>query len=236
MEVFKVLSQDRIQQLCMLSRPLTFQFQVVQEAGGVEVFKVLSQDRIQQQCTLSRPLTFQFHVVQEAGGVEVFKVLLDRVQQPLHLTLVLLMTLGKEFFALFPGRKKVRSEVRARGRNWVRTLNPSTLSAHQMPPEQLVDVPVPLVHERLGSRELLLVFRRLQEEEEEVNLWRVHNALQGVEQMDEVLEEEVVEVSRFLPHFRPRRWCWYVLAGNICPRGWNCTFAHHESELHPDSW
>ena len=34
--------------------------------------------------------------------------------------------------------------------------------------------------------------------------------------MEEV-EEEEVEVSRFLPHFRPRRWCWYVLAGNICP-------------------
>ena len=90
--------------------------------GGVEVFKVLSQDRIQQHCTLSRPLTFQFQVVLGKGGVEVFKVLLDRVQQPLHLTLVLLMALCKGFFALFPERKKVRSKVRTRGRNWVRTL------------------------------------------------------------------------------------------------------------------
>ena len=112
--------------------------------------------------------------------------------------------------------------------------NPSTLSAHQMPPEQLVDVPVPQVPERLGSRELLQVFRRLQEEEE-VNLCRVHNALQEEEEMDEDEEEEVVEGSRFLPHFRPRRWCWYVRASGICPRGWGCTFAHHESELHPDS-
>ena len=39
----------------------------------------------------------------DGGGVEVFKVFLDRVQQPLHLTLVLLMVLGKGVFALFPG-------------------------------------------------------------------------------------------------------------------------------------
>ena len=45
------------------------------------------------------------------------RFLLDRVQQPLHLMLVLLMALGKGFFALFPERKKVRSKVRTRGRN-----------------------------------------------------------------------------------------------------------------------
>ena len=61
------------------------------------------QDRIQQHFTSSRPLTFQFR------AVEVFKALaLDRVQQPLHLTLVLLMTLGKGFFALFSEGKKGR--------------------------------------------------------------------------------------------------------------------------------
>ena len=92
---------------------------------------------------------------------------------------------------------------------------PSTLSAHQMPPEQLVDVPVPQVPERSSYRQFLL------EDEEEV---------------DEDEEEEELEGSRFLPHFRPRRWCWYVRTGGICPRGWQCTFAHHESELHPDSW
>ena len=85
-----------------------------------------------------------------------------------------------------------------------------------MPPEQLVDVPVPQVLERSCYRQLLL-----EDEEEEV---------------DEDEEEEEVEGSRFLPHFRPRRWCWYVRAGGICPRGRQCTFAHHESELHPDSW
>ena len=54
----------------------------------------------------SRSLTFQFQIALGMGGEEVFKVLLDRVQQPLHLTLVLLMALGKGFFALFPERKK----------------------------------------------------------------------------------------------------------------------------------
>ena len=29
----------------------------------------------------------------------------------------------------------------------------------------------------------------------------------------------------------PVRACWQHL-----PHGWQCTFAHHESELHPDSW
>ena len=96
-----------------------------------------------------------------------------------------------------------------------------------MPPEQLVDVPVPQIPQRPSRRELHEVLCRLaafEEEEEEEEA--------GAE--DE--EEEEVEGSRFLPHFRPRRWCWYVHAGSICPRGWQCTFAHHESELHPDSW
>ena len=83
-----------------------------------------------------------------------------------------------------------------------------------MPPEQLVDVPVSQVPERSSYRQLLF-----EDAEEEV---------------DE--EEEELEGSRFLPHFRLRRWCWYVRTGGICPRGWQCTFAHHESELHLDSW
>ena len=77
---------------------------------------------------------------------------------------------------------------------------PSTLSAHQMPPEQLVDVPVPQVAERPGSRELHEVLRRLQEVEE-ANRWRVQNALLEEEEMDEDEEEEEVEGSRFLSHF-----------------------------------
>ena len=113
----------------------------------------------------------------------------------------------------------------------------STLSAHQMPPEQLVDVTVPQVPVRSSSRLLyeqsISLLERLnrREAEEAARL-----ALLEEEQMDEDEEEEEVEVSRFLPHFRPRRWCWYVRAGSICTRGWDCTFAHHESELHPDSW
>ena len=53
-----------------------------------------------------------------------------------------------------------------------------------MPPEQLVDVPVPQVPEGSSYRQLLL-----EDEEEEV---------------DEDEEEEELEGSRFLPHFRPR--------------------------------
>ena len=92
-----------------------------------------------------------------------------------------------------------------------------------MPPEQLVDVPVPQVPERSSNRQLLEVLNRCRSLEEE-------------EEVDEDEDEDEVEGSRFLLHFRPRRWCWYVRAGGICPRGWQCTFAHHESELHPDSW
>ena len=49
-EVFKVLSQDRIQQHCTSSRPLTFQFQVVQEDGSEEVFKVFLDRVISRWC------------------------------------------------------------------------------------------------------------------------------------------------------------------------------------------
>ena len=183
-------------------------------------------------------MTFQFQVVHEKGGVEVFKVLLDMVQQPLHLTLVLLMALGKGFFALFPERKSAKQGPHS-GSELSADFNPSTLSAHQMPPELLVDVPVSQVHERSSrslaydqeTRFLLESLHGRWEAEEAARL-----ALLEEEQMDEEEEEEEVEVSRFLPHFRPRRWCWYVHAGSICPRGWDCTFAHHESELHPDSW
>ena len=60
-----------------------------------------------------------------------------------------------------------------------------------------------------------------------------HHGL-GFDVGDEDEEEE--EISRFPPHFRPRLWCVFVHSGLTCPRGWQCTFAHHESELHPDSW
>ena len=136
---------------------------------------------------------------------------------------------GQGFFALFPEGKSA-----GLGPHWGSELsadfNPSTLSAHQMPgshfgaPEQLVDVPLPQITEK---------FAVLQEN---VRRWREQNVLLAEEAGAEDEEEEEVEGSRFLPHFRPRRWCRYVLAGSICPHGWQCTFAHHESELHPDSW
>ena len=97
---------------------------------------------------------------------------------------------------------------------------PSTLSTHQMPPEQLVDVPVPQVRERSsGSLAYELETRRLErlhrrwEDEEAARL-----VLLEEEQMLEEEEEEAgVEVSRFLPHFRPRRWCWFVLGRQHLP-------------------
>ena len=130
------------------SRPLTFQFRVETKERGVEVFKVLSQDRIQHHCTLSRPLTSQFQVVLEKGCVEVFKVLPDRVQQPLSSHVGAAGGAGHGFFHTFPRRKKSAKRGPHSGSELGADFTPSTLSAHQMPPEQLVDVPVPQVHGR----------------------------------------------------------------------------------------
>ena len=145
---------------------------------------------------------------------------------------------GQGVFRTFPRMKNSAGQGPQSGSELSADFNPSTLSAHQMPPEQLVDVPVPQVHERSsrslvyeqGKRFLEGLHRRWEAEE------AARLALLEEEQMDEDEEEEEVEVSRFLPHFHPRRWCRFVLAGSICPHGWQCTFAHHESELHPDSW
>ena len=145
---------------------------------------------------------------------------------------------GHGVFRTFPQIKKSAKHGPHSGSALGADLTSSTLSAHQMPPEQLVDVPVLQVRERSsGSLAYELETRRLErlhrrwEAEEAARL-----AVLEEEQMEEEEEEEEVEVSRFLPHFRPRRWCRFVLAGSICPRGWDCTFAHHVSELHPDSW
>ena len=142
---------------------------------------------------------------------------------------------GQGVFRTFPQMKKSAKQGPHSGSELGADFNPSTLSSHQMPPEQLVDVPVPQVPER-SSRSLLHEVLRRRQEAEEAARWREQIALLEEEEMDEDEEEEEVEVSLFLPHFRPRRWCRYVLAGSICPHGWQCTFAHHESELHPDSW
>ena len=87
-----------------------------------------------------------------------------------------------------------------------------------------MDVPLPQIAEKIAVLQ------------ENVRRWREQNALEAEEEVDEDEEEEEEEGSRFLPHFRPRLWCRFVLAGATCPRGLQCTFAHHESELHPDSW
>ena len=91
--------------------------------------------------------------------------------------------------------------------------------------EQLVDVPLPQIAEKIAV---------LQEDVR--RFCREQNALEEEEEVEEDEDDEEEEVSRFLPHFRPRLWCRFVLAGSICHRGWQCTFAHLESELHPDSW
>ena len=70
-----------------------------------------------------------------------------------------------------------------------------------MPPEQLVDVPVPQIPERPGRRELHEVLRRLQEVQEATR-WREQIALLAEEEEE---DEEEEEISRFPPHFRPRR-------------------------------
>ena len=106
-------------------------------------------------------------------------------------------------------------------------------------PEQIVGEPVPQIAEEIVESPvpserihepifLPAVLRALQE-------LRRRNLEQNAFEEDEEDEEEE-EISRFPPHFRPRRWCRFVQASGVCPRGRQCTFAHHESEQHPDSW
>ena len=144
---------------------------------------------------------------------------------------------GDGVFRTFPRRKKSAKRGPHSGSELGADFT-STLSAHQMAPEQLVDVPVPLVHRTSSyDEETRLLLESLQRSRE-VALGASEAARLvpvAEQQMLEVEEEEVV-ACRFLSGFRPRRLCWYVHAGSICPRGWLCTFAHHESELHPDSW
>ena len=143
---------------------------------------------------------------------------------------------GQGVFRTFPQIKKSAKQGPHSGSALLPESSPSTLSAHQMPlDEQLVDVPVPQVSER-SSRSLLYEVLRRRQEAEEAARWREQNALLEDEDEEEDEDDEEEEISRFPPHFHPRRWCQFLLAGSMCPRGWQCTFAHHESELHPDSW
>ena len=76
------------------------------------------------------------------------------------------------------------------------------------------------------SNELLEYGRReygYYSEEEEVE----EEEEEETEQMD--LEEQP---SRFEGHFRPRRFCAFILSGGYCWRGSSCTFAHSYDELH----
>ena len=126
----------------------------------MEVFKVLSQDWIQQLCTLSRPLTFQFQgrAGGVRGGLQGFAG-----QSSSTASSSLLMALGKGFFRTFPRKKKSAKQGPHSGSELGADFTSSTLSAHQMPlDEQLVDVPVPQVHEESScERETRLIGERL---------------------------------------------------------------------------
>ena len=119
-------------------------------------------------------------------------------------------------------------------------------------PEQLVDEPVPQIAEEIvetpvpsershkpvvqqtSGRALEASMRELQD------LRRMNQERNAFDEDEEEEKEEEDEdeggISRFPPHFRPRLWCRFLLAGSTCPHGAWCTFAHHESELHPHSW
>ena len=106
-EVPTVLSHSSLQQLIVEQ---IVDIPAPGRAGGgeklVEVSEVFPTGRIQQRFLEQIVLTFP---------VEVFKALAQaRVQRLLQ---VLLITLGKVFFALFPRGKKVRDLVRTRFRN-----------------------------------------------------------------------------------------------------------------------
>ena len=90
------------------SRTSTFQFLVVE--GNTSVFKVFSQDSVQQRC---RPL--RNAVLSGLWSRAWILVCLVEVLQ--RLLRVLVNTLVKGFFGLFPELKKVRSWARTRGRN-----------------------------------------------------------------------------------------------------------------------
>ena len=84
-----------------------------------------------------------------------------------------------------------------------------------MGPVPLERIPVP------SQRELHEALRRIYEQ----------YAFEEDEEEEEAEYEEEEEISRFPPHFRPRRWCRFVVEGACCPYGSSCTFAHHESEF-----
>ena len=89
--------------------------------------------------------------------------------------------------------------------------------------EQLVEEPVPLERVPVPS----------QRELHEAYLIRFYEqyAFKEDEEKEEEEDEEEEEISRFPLHWRPHRWCRFVVEGVCCPYGSRCTFAHHESEF-----
>ena len=115
----------------------------------------------------------------------------------------------------------------------VQNRTPEQIMDFPAPPNMVVDEPVPQIAEEIVERPVPPVVLRALQELRRRNLEQ--NAFEEDEEEEEEDEEEV-KISRFPPHFRLRLWCRFLLAGSTCPHGWQCTFAHHESQLHPDSW
>ena len=98
-------------------------------------------------------------------------------------------------------------------------------------PEQLVDEPVPQIAEQLveGPVPLERIPVPSQRELHEALRWFHEQYALEEEEEDEEEDDEEEEISRFPPHFRPRRWCRFVVEGACCPYGSKCTVAHQES-------
>ena len=87
-----------------------------------------------------------------------------------------------------------------------------------------LDVPTTGLHDPTD-----MIVLALDEEEEEAE------GEEEVEEEEEVLETLDESIGRFEHSgFRPRHLCGHHRAGR-CERGWSCTFAHGEQELHPHS-
>ena len=131
------------------------------------------------------------------------------------------------FFRTFPQPQKSAKVTRQSSPRVPASASSSELSAHQMAPAgesgELADEP--------GGADLQRWRRGLR---------RRDGGRDFFQDGDEEEEEEVLEmfdesIDRFeLFGWRSRRLCCDYMAG-CCARGWGCTFAHGEQELHPTS-
>ena len=94
--------------------------------------------------------------------------------------------------------------------------------------EQIVDEPVPPVAEQLVEEPVPLERIPVPSQRE---LHEAFLGFYGQEEADEAEYDDEEEFSRFPPHWRPRRWCPFVVEGACCLYGNRCAFAHHESEF-----